>query len=152
MLNGGHHLDSFNTDGTGHDMYLNYYAQKPVFCGTVVFATQYLTYPDATMLDVQDVDPILCSDIVSLVNPKTYKTNEDVIDSYKVGFVVEDLEYSLDDKMLNILADTEITQQDEDGEDIQVNMRTLNYGRLTTILWGACQDLLARVEMLEANL
>ena len=93
--------------------------------------------------DIQDLDKDICLDILENINAKTYKRN-DMNNEKRVGFISNEFDEKLNDDMKNIIG----SLKDDNGEH---KTTTLDYARLTTILWSVCQNLNERIKVLEAK-
>ena len=93
--------------------------------------------------DIQDLDKDICLDILENINAKTYKRN-DMNNEKRVGFISNEFDEKLNDDMRNIIG----SLKDDNGEH---KTTTLDYARLTTILWSVCQQLNERIKALEGN-
>ena len=62
----------------------------------------------------------------------------------RVGFISNEFDEKLNDDMKNVTG----SLKNEEGEHITT---TLDYARLTTILWSVCQNLNERIKVLEAK-
>ena len=93
--------------------------------------------------DIQDLDKDICLDILENINAKTY-TRNDLNNEKRVGFISNEFDEKLNDDMKNIIG----SLKNEEGEH---QTTTLDYARLTTILWSVCQNLNERIKVLEAK-
>ena len=59
-------------------------------------------------------------------------------------FISNEFDNALNDDMKNIIG----SLKDDEGKHLTT---TLDYARLTTILWGVCQQLNERIQALEGN-
>ena len=110
-------------------------------------ANAYNSFSDLALKEnIEAVDPALCSQIVSSVNPKTY-TRNDLGTGYRAGFVAQDIDAVIPAKMRNIVGETE----EDTGNGDSRTLKTVDYSRLSAILWGCCQDLMHRVDALAAR-
>ena len=95
--------------------------------------------------NVQDVESNYC-DCVKNVKIKTFEyKDEKYKDSDKYGFIAQHLKKHLPKEFDNIVKETK-TKKDE-GEAYL----SINYMKLSVVLWGALQETLTKVEHLEAS-
>ena len=96
--------------------------------------------------NVQDVESNYC-DCVKNVKIKTFEyKDEKYKDSDKYGFIAQHLKKHLPKEFDNIVKETK-TKKDE-GEAYL----SINYMKLSVVLWGALQETLTKVEHLESRL
>ena len=92
--------------------------------------------------DVQPIDQNLCVEIIKSVEPKSYKRTDQINNTQReIGFIAQDLLDKLSDNMQNLV-------QEVPDETFQT-IYAVDYGRLTTILWGVCKNQIKRIEILE---
>ena len=92
--------------------------------------------------EVQPIDPELCVEIVKSIEPKSYKITDQINNTQReIGFIAQDLLEILSDDMQNLVK--------EIPDDTFETIYAVDYGRLTTILWGVCKNLIRRIEILE---
>jgi len=145
-----------NTDGLGR---IIYYYDTPKFemrVNGVVELTinssgclseAFVVSSDSSLKEnVNIVDGLDCIDVVKSVSPKTY-TRNDLHDTSKrwIGFIAQEVEAALDN---NITGGTNLVMINQNADGVP--LKGIDYGRLTTILWGVCKNLIDRVEALEA--
>ena len=95
--------------------------------------------------NIQDVKSNYC-DCVKNVKIKTFEyKDEKYKDNDKYGFIAQDLQKHLPKEFDNIVKETK-TKRDE-GEAYL----SINYMKLSVVLWGALQETLTKVEHLEAS-
>ena len=96
--------------------------------------------------NIEDASTSDALNVLKSVSARTYTRNdlhEDV--SSKLGFVAQEVAAALPDEWGNLV--------NTDGHSDELGqIMTLDYGRLTAVLWQSCRSLLARVEALEAQL
>ncbi len=99
--------------------------------------------------DIQDASTEQCLSMLREVSAKTY-VRKDLPDSgSRLGFVAQDVEAAAPPLWSNLVTtSTYKWSQSPEGAEIKV----LDYARLTSVLWQSCRSLLARVEMLEAQM
>ena len=93
--------------------------------------------------DIQDLNKDVCLNLLENINAKTY-TRNDMNNEKRVGFISNEFDEKLNDDMKNIVG----SNKDNDGNH---DTTTLDYARLTTILWSVCQNLNERIKLLEAK-
>ena len=110
---------------------------------------------DATLKD--DVVPASTDDAIGVlkaVEPKVYRRNDLQDQSPRLGFIAQDFAV-LPPEWGNIVGKTGGTEEhlDEEGNPVptEPSTLTLDYARLSCVLWGCCRSLVARVEALEAR-
>ena len=104
----------------------------------------FLSTSDITLKDnVEDIDNNECIRLLETISPKTY-TRNDLNNEKRVGFISNEFDNELNDDMKNIIG----SLKDDEGKHLTT---TLDYARLTTILWGVCQQLNERIKALEGN-
>ena len=92
--------------------------------------------------DVQPINEDLCVEIIKSVEPKSYKIIDQINnDKRECGFVAQDLLTLLSPDMQNLVQEV--------PDDTYEQIYAVDYGRLTTILWGVCKNLIKRIEILE---
>ena len=92
--------------------------------------------------DVQPINQDLCVEIVKSVEPKSYKRTDQIKNTQReIGFIAQVLLARLSDDMLNLVKEV--------PDDTFESIYAVDYGRLTTLLWGVCKNLITRVEALE---
>ena len=102
----------------------------------------FLSNSDITLKDnVEDIDNNECGRLLETISPKTY-TRNDLNNEKRVGFISNEFDNELNDDMKNIVG----SNKDDEGNHLTT---TLDYARLTTILWGVCQQLNERIKALE---
>ncbi len=104
----------------------------------------FLSSSDITRKDnVEDIDNNGCVRLLETISPKTY-TRNDLNNEKRVGFISNEFDNELNDDMKNIVG----SLKDDEGKHLTT---TLDYARLTTILWSVCQQLNERTKALEGN-
>ena len=102
----------------------------------------FVSNSDITLKDnVTDIDNNECIRLLETISPKTY-TRNDLNNEKRVGFISNEFDNELNDDMKNIIG----SNKDDEGNHLTT---TLDYARLTTILWGVCQQLNERIKVLE---
>ena len=96
--------------------------------------------------NIQDVESNDC-DCVKNVKIKTFEyTDEKYKDSDKYGFIAQHLQKHLPKEFNNIVKETK--PKKDEGEAYL----SINYMKLSVVLWGALQETLNKVEHLEASM
>jgi hypothetical protein len=116
--------------------------------GSVVCNTSFQNNSDSKLKDNQTIANI--DDMQSIfdnVEVKTYERN-DLNGQKRVGFIANEFEAVLPDYAKHIVG-TGSLKRSEDAEEEEI--RTLDYGRLTSILWSVCKNLQRRIEVLESR-
>ena len=92
--------------------------------------------------DVQPINQDLCVEIIKSVEPKSYKRTDKINNEKReCGFIAQDLLTLLSPDMQNRVQEVQ--------DDTYEQTYAVDYGRLTTILWGVCKNLIKRIEILE---
>ena len=94
--------------------------------------------------DIEDVDTDFTS-CIKHVKVKTFKYKDDKYktnDSY--GFIAQELQKHLPKECKNIVKENKVKNEDE-------TFLSINYMKLSVVLWGALQETLSKVEHLEAS-
>ena len=95
--------------------------------------------------NVQDVESNYC-DCIKNVKIKTFEyKDEKYKDSDKYGFIAQHLQKQLPKEFNNIVKETK--PKKDEGEAYL----SINYMKLSVVLWGALQETLTKVEHLEAS-
>ena len=104
-----------------------------------------ITSSDSRIKDqVEDLDDNVCVNIIKAVKPKSYIKNNISNAQRECGFIAQDIQTQLTSECSNLVKE----MSDDDFGSIY----GIDYGRLTTLLWGTCRNLLSRVEALETAL
>ena len=104
-----------------------------------------ITSSDSRIKDqVEDLDDNVCVNIIKAVKPKSYIKNNISNAQRECGFIAQDIQTQLTNECSNLVKE----MLDDDFGSIY----GIDYGRLTTLLWGVCRNLLTRVELLETAL
>jgi hypothetical protein len=98
--------------------------------------------------NIVDVNKTECMSLLNNINAKTYERN-DMNGEKRVGFIANQFDDLLGINMRNIVGTTTINN-DDDGKN-GTEIKTLDYSRLTSILWTICQNLNDRIKILEGN-
>ena len=94
--------------------------------------------------DIEDVDTDFTS-CIKHVKVKTFKYKDDKYktnDNY--GFIAQELQKHLPKECKNIVKENKVKNEDE-------TFLSINYMKLSVVLWGALQETLSKVEHLEAS-
>jgi hypothetical protein len=116
--------------------------------GAVVCNTSFTNNSDTRLKDNQqsaDLDEI--QTVFDAVEVKTYERN-DLSGQKRVGFIAQEFEAVLPEVFKHIVGDGTLKRSEESDEEV---IKTLDYSRLTTILWGVCKRLQNRLDVLEAR-
>ena len=82
------------------------------------------------------------------MSSKTYKRNDRQGES-RLGFIAQDIEAAVPAEWGNIVSTMEKTIDLEDPASESITLKTLDYARLTAVLWQVCRNLDRRVKELE---
>ena len=99
--------------------------------------------------DAQDASTGDCLNMLRQVSAKTYLRLDMPGTGSRLGFIAQDVEAACPSTWSNLVGTTQYTRE-QGGTGAEI--RTLDYARLTAVLWQATRSLLARVEALEARL
>ena len=83
-------------------------------------------------------------DISEGVQARTY-TRNDLQDAPKIGFIAQEMEAAVQGK-----ANFECLVGSTEGDDEEPSMKTLDYSRLTAILWTCVKELHSKVQELQS--
>ena len=117
-------------------------------------ANGFASSSDTRLKDnVQEATTQEAGAILDAVKVKTY-TRNDRNDERRVGFIAQDLEkVCKGSNYAHIIGSTVVPKHDADGEVVsEEEFLTVDYSRLVTVLWTCCQDLRARVAVLESKM
>ena len=145
-----------NADGTARVEYMRWnYANQSLDFNAPIDNTNISIIGniiDTTVSDerlktnIQDVESNYC-DCIKNVKIKTFEyKDEKYKDSDKYGFIAQHLQKHLPKEFDNIVKETK--PKKEEGEAYL----SINYMKLSVVLWGALQETLTKVEHLEARL
>ena len=94
--------------------------------------------------DIKDVESNF-SECIKNVKVKTFEyTNEKYKNNDKYGFIAQELKEHLPKECKNIVKENKVKNEDE-------NFLSINYMKLSVVLWGCLQETLTKVEHLEAS-
>ena len=96
----------------------------------------------------QDASTADCLNMLRQVSAKTYQRLDLPDSGPRLGFIAQDVEAACPSAWSNLVGSTQYTWAGATGAEI----KTLDYARLTSVLWQCTRNLLARVEALEARL
>ena len=82
-------------------------------------------------------------------SPKTYNRINTENNKREIGFIAQDFE-NLPISLGENFVDKIMGKIYEDGPDVE--LKTMAYDRVETVLWSVCRNLLARIETLESKL
>ena len=148
-------FEGSNAGGTGHVEYMrwNYTDQSLDFnapidntnisiIGNIIDTT---VSDERLKTNIQDVESNYC-DCIKNVKIKTFEyTDEKYKNSDKYGFIAQHLQKHLPKEFNNIVKETK--PKKDEGEAYL----SINYMKLSVVLWGALQETLTKVEHLEAS-
>ena len=117
------------------------------------FWTFYRGHSDASDQSLkgnpQDASTADCLNMLSQVSAKTYSRLDLPGSGPRLGFIAQEIDAACPSAWSNLVGSTQYKWSGNgDGGEI----RTLDYARLTAVLWQCTRSLLARVEALEASL
>ena len=82
--------------------------------------------------EAQPINQDLCVEIIKSVEPKSYKRTDKANETQReIGFIAQDIQAKLSDDMPNLVREVD--------DDTFGSIYAVDYGRLTTLLWGACK-------------
>ena len=93
-----------------------------------------------------DADIDVCINIVKNVSARHY-SRLDMTPATRIGFIAQEIQSALPDEYSNIINKAPYGTGADEREIL-----TLDYGRLTAILWQTTKSFLARIEILESKL
>ena len=148
-------FEGSNADGSGHVEYMRWnYADQSLDFNAPIDNTNIAVIGnivDTTVSDerlktnIQDVESNYC-DCIKNVKIKTFEyKDEKYKDSDKYGFIAQHLQKHLPKEFDNIVKETK--PKKDEGEAYL----SINYMKLSVVLWGALQETLNKVEHLEAS-
>lgn len=109
-------------------------------------ANGYSSFSDARLKDeVQPLPQSHCVDLVKSVEPKSYVRNDIEGSGRRIGFIAQEIQAAATGDLSAIIGEA-------DGDHAADHYLTVDYPKLTTVLWSVCQNLLKRVEELENRL
>ena len=87
-----------------------------------------------------------CSECIKTVKVKTFDYNDKKYDNNdKIGFIAQNLEEYLPEEFKHIAKDTKLKGEDE-------TFKTINYMKLSVVLWKGLQEVLIRLDTVEEEL
>ncbi len=99
--------------------------------------------------DPQDASMEDCMTMLRRVSAKTYSRLDLPDSGPRLGFIAQEIDAACPSAWSNLVGSTQYKWSgNEEGDEI----RTLDYARLTAMLWQCTRNLVARVEALEARL
>ena len=105
---------------------------------------------DTRLKDEQKVvDTTQAMEVLRSIDAKTYTRNDRKGES-RIGFVAQEVEAALPEGWGNIVS--QLGQQEEETATYDPPLKSLDYARLTSVLWQCCKDLDSRVRALEVQL
>jgi hypothetical protein len=114
--------------------------------GNVSFTGTVTSASDSRLKDDQQVLPEdACLQVLNKVDAKSYKRNDRGMEP-RIGFIAQEMEAAVPAKWSNLVGKAKSTSYDQGSTD---ELKTLDYARLTAILWQVCKNLDKRVKELE---
>jgi len=154
----------FNTNvsiGTYASSWHRLYVSGNAYVTGTSYATSHTNLSDQSIKDeIQEASEQECMDLLRAVVPKTYIRTDMDTSNRRLGFVAQDLSASVPTEFANICGefrdDVNPVDVNSDGtnNDDPIHARTLqtvDYARLSAVLWAVCRNLDARVQALEAT-
>ena len=99
--------------------------------------------------DAQDANTGDCLDMLRQASAKTYQRTDMPGTGSRLGFIAQDVEAACPSAWSNLVGTSQYSKEQRGAE---TEIKTLDYARLTAVLWQCTRNLLARVEALEAKL
>ena len=115
--------------------------------GSITSSSDRVLKSDITDVPIEEVKQLL-----SNISPKEYTRTD--TNTQRIGFIANDFDEHVPDTWRDSIVGTAMINQTTDEEGNTTGgeeIKTLDYSRLTAVLWKVCQDLQARVEALEGN-
>ena len=112
--------------------------------GSVTQNSDRILKTNITDISIEEVKQLL-----SNISPKEYTRTD--TNTQRIGFIANDFDDNLPEKWKNSIVGTTIINQITDEENNTSGgeeIKTLDYARLTTILWSVCQSLNERIKVL----
>lgn len=107
-------------------------------------ANGYFSFSDERLKDdVKDLSEDDCVSLVKNVKAKSYVRNDIEGDNRRVGFIAQHIQAQATGDLGALIG------QANDGDN--ETFLTVDYPKLTSVLWGVCRNLLSRVEQLEKS-
>ena len=122
---------------------------------SVVVNTSFTNNSDRSLkYDIEDINENDCLHILENVNAKTYKRNDLNDNKSRIGFIAQDIQANLNDKWSNLIGINKHGSDMQGCDDMIEDKETLtlDYSRLTTILWNICQNQEKRIKDLQNRL
>ena len=137
--------------GSNLEFWRSLYTTRSFVISNVGYVTFYAGYGSSSDQSIKstpvDANIDTCINIVKNVSARHY-TRLDMDSSTRIGFIAQEMRDALPLEYKNIINKTPYGIGDANDREIL----TLDYGRLTAILWQTTKSLLARVEILESRL
>ena len=126
----------FTVTGTGHNN--DTQALRITRTGSITSTSSITTHSDRSIkTEIEDLDATEAQALFDKVKPKRYKRTDMETDKFRIGFLAQDF---ISDFAPNLI-----------GEEPKDSLKTLDYGRLTCILWQICKNMQSRIAALEAK-
>ena len=135
------------TANAAHTLTLN--ANNSAVFASTVTGVSFTSTSDASIKeDAETISPTECRAIFDAVEAKRYFRTD--IGQRRVGFIAQDVQAAAADPDFACLVGSTLVPGTGDSPASQ-ELLTLDYARLTTVLWGVVKELSARVAELEAS-
>ena len=113
-------------------------------------ATAFSSTSDSRLKsNIEEVPEEDAINLLKNVSPKTYNRINTENNKREIGFIAQDFE-NLPISLGENFVDKIMGKIYEDGPDVE--LKTMAYDRVGTVLWSVCRNLLARIETLESKL
>jgi hypothetical protein len=117
--------------------------------GAVVCNTSFTNNSDSKLKDDQQpADLVEIQRVFDAIQVKTYMRN-DLGDQKRIGFIAQEIEAALPEQFKHIVGNGTLKRSEESEEEL---IKTIDYSRLTALLWGMVKNLQNRIEILETKL
>jgi len=134
------------TANAAHTLTLN--ANNSAVFASTVSGVSFTSTSDASIKDdAQVVSPAECRAIFDAVEVKRYLRTD--LQQRRVGFIAQDVQAAAAGDFACLVGSTLVPGTGDSPASQE--LLTLDYARLTTVLWGAVKELSARVAQLEAS-
>ena len=91
--------------------------------------------------NVEDLDSQACLSLVKSVKAKSYVRTDIEGSAPRIGFIAQHIQKSAEGPLCSLIGEA-------DGDN--TTYLTVDYPKLTSVLWSVCQNLISRVEELES--
>jgi hypothetical protein len=114
-----------------------------------LLANGYGSLSDESLKEnVAEADEEACLAMLRGVAPKTYERTD--MPGQRLGFIAQDLSSNCPPEFANICGEADNADIDGHVDEDQPRLQTVDYARLSAVLWGVCRNLDARLRALEA--